>query len=205
MVVTAPASSTAYCTTFAMVADALPPWSVDHYLTGVRFAVTNAHGHGVTGFKDASASEEMSLQVNGKADQAGELAVHVAACMYDTSMEQDELHWRNSGYGAQYASEHLHTNFTKIFLDGIPTMSKTAAVIEPYQKVEEDETDNFGSLHVEQNELINWVDRARMPQDSPSRSTPQRIARYMLRSMPSKRPGRPAAKASAVTSWPMLD
>ena len=143
--------------TFAMVADALPPWSVDHYLTGVRFAVTNAHGHGVTGFKDASASET-ELQAYHKADQAGELKVHVAACMYDTSMEQDELPlekfrlWRE-----QYASEHLHTNFTKIFLDGIPTMSKTAAVIEPYQKVEEDETDNFGSLHVEQNELINWV------------------------------------------------
>ena len=48
-----------------------------------------------------------------------------------------------------YASEHVHTGFVKIFLDGVPTPARTAAMLDPYLP-DEAHGDDFtgGDLHV---------------------------------------------------------
>ena len=142
---------------FVQLGDALPPWTVEHYRVGVRHAVANANMHGVTGFKDASASEPETAAYF-QADQTGELTVNVATCLYSADQEDGNLPLQELlRIRDEYASTHVHTGFAKIFMDGIPTMSKTAAMLAPYTKETEDEADNFGPLHVEQAELIDWL------------------------------------------------
>ncbi len=49
----------------------------------------------------------------------------------------------------RYASEHVHTEFVKIFLDGVPTPARTAAMLAPYLPDDEHGDDfNGGPLHV---------------------------------------------------------
>jgi len=59
----------------------------------------------------------------------------------------------------KYATTHVHTNFVKIFLDGVPTASRSAAMLEPYLPVNEGDADNYGSLHLEPQDLADAVTR----------------------------------------------
>ncbi len=90
------------------------------------------HSLGLTGFKEAKASEE-ELSGYAHADAQGQLNLHVAVHMPWNSLASTErtevaqlLTWRE-----QYRSKHVHTDFIKMFLDGVaPTL--TAAFLEPY-------------------------------------------------------------------------
>lgn len=91
------------------------------------------HGLGIVGFKEAMAYDTL-LQAYAKADQAGNLQLHAAMHLsrkplnsdVETSMETLER-WRSS-----YRSTHIHTDFIKLFLDGVAP-SLTASFLEPYQ------------------------------------------------------------------------
>ncbi len=90
------------------------------------------HSLGIVGFKEAMAYEAL-LEAYSKADRAGELQLHAAMHLSrkplnataETPMETLEL-WRT-----KYRSEHIHTGFIKLFLDGVAP-SLTAAFLEPY-------------------------------------------------------------------------
>ncbi len=130
--------------TFAMLNEALPPWSVDHYKAGIHHAVADANRFGITGWKDASASDT-ELAAYQQVDSEGDLNVHVAACLYDS--EGSDV----AGYEAmrdRFASGHVHTNFVKLFMDGVPTTARTAAMLAPYQPTYEGEPEVFGPLHM---------------------------------------------------------
>ena len=145
--------------TFGILLDKLPAWTPDHYRQGIAYAVKNAHGHGVTGWKDASASES-EVAAYYAADQAGELKVHVATCIAAPEVAPADVDVdRYIGLREKYRSEHVHTNFAKIFLDGIPTTAHTAAMVAPYVDVEEGEAENFGPIHLTDKQLADAVVR----------------------------------------------
>ena len=131
----------------------LPQWTAEHYKEGARYAVANANGYGVTGFKDASSSEA-ETSAYFELDKAGALSLNVATCLYTPEMRNGEV---NTAVLEQlrddYASAHVHTNFAKIFLDGVPTTARTAAMIEPYIANAGDTEAVYGPTHLTQNEL----------------------------------------------------
>jgi hypothetical protein len=131
----------------------LPQWTAEHYKEGARYAVANANGYGVTGFKDASSSEA-ETSAYFELDKVGELSLNVATCLYTPEMRHGEV---NTAVLEQlrddYASAHVHTNFAKIFLDGVPTTARTAAMIEPYIANAGDTEAVYGPTHLTQNEL----------------------------------------------------
>ena len=131
----------------------LPQWTAEHYKEGARYAVANANGYGVTGFKDASSSEA-ETSAYFELDKVGELSLNVATCLYTPEMRNGEV---NTAVLEQlrddYASAHVHTNFAKIFLDGVPTTARTAAMIEPYIANAGDTEAVHGPTHLTQNEL----------------------------------------------------
>lgn len=98
----------------------------------VHLARDTFHALGITGCKDAGASEAM-LAAYADADAAGELQLHVAAHIVRRGLDLDLpvpldtlIRWRE-----RYRRPHLHTGFVKLFLDGVaPT--HTAAFFEPY-------------------------------------------------------------------------
>jgi hypothetical protein len=131
----------------------LPQWTAEHYREGARYAVANANGYGVTGFKDASSSEA-ETSAYFELDKAGALSLNVATCLYTPEMRHGEV---NTAVLEQlrddYTSAHVHTNFAKIFLDGVPTTARTAAMIEPYVANAGDAEAVYGPTHLTQNEL----------------------------------------------------
>ncbi len=142
---------------FAVVGEALPAWTAAHYKEGIAYAMNNAHQYGITGWKDASASEAEARAYN-ELDQAGALKVNVATSLVQMNEDPSTVDVdRYTVMRETYASEHVHTDFVKIFLDGIPTTARTAAMVNPYVKVEEGAQDEFGPLHVPVPALIKAV------------------------------------------------
>jgi predicted amidohydrolase YtcJ len=136
----------------------VPEWDGASYLAGAQYAVNHANELGITGFKDASASE---AEVAGfyKLDEKGVLSAHVASCLYETvgdnknALNIDKF----ISLRERYKSKHVLTNFVKIFLDGVPTASRTAAMLAPYLPEHEGAEDNYGSLHLSPEELTKSV------------------------------------------------
>ncbi len=98
----------------------------------VRYMRNLFHSLGIVGFKEAMAYESL-LEAYANADRAGELQLHAAmhlsrkplSSSIETPWETLE-HWRS-----QFRTQHVHTDFIKLFLDGVAP-SLTASFLEPY-------------------------------------------------------------------------
>lgn len=129
----------------------LPAWTDEQYVNAAREAMHIANAYGITGIKDAGAFHP-SPKAFHALDEANELSLHVAACI-------------RTPYGArtgpldfeaieaerkQYRSKHVNTDFVKLFLDGVPTPARTAAMIHPYV-ADAQHGDHFtgGNMHVD--------------------------------------------------------
>ncbi len=112
---------------------ALPAWTAEQHVAAVREANRLANSYGITAVKDAGAYEDY-LAAYGAVDRAGALTMHVAACLRTpsgsrtTPLDYTDLEARRD----RYRSTHVHTEFVKIFLDGVPTAARTAAMLAPY-------------------------------------------------------------------------
>jgi predicted amidohydrolase YtcJ len=136
----------------------VPEWDDASYQAGAQYAVDHANELGITGFKDASASEP---EVAGfyRLDEKGVLTAHVASCLYEAVGDnKNALNIEKFiSLRERYKSKHVLTNFVKIFLDGVPTASRTAAMLAPYLPEHEGAEDNYGSLHLSPEELTKAV------------------------------------------------
>lgn len=135
---------------------AVPAWTSEQHLAAVREANRLANSYGITAVKDAGAYEEF-LAAYQAADLAGVLTMHVAACLRTPSgsrsapLDYADLVARRD----RYRSPHLHTQFVKIFLDGVPTAARSAAMIAPYATDAQHPTAVTGDLLVEGPVLAN--------------------------------------------------
>ena len=137
-----------------LVEHRVPDWTEEQYQAGVLEMVRLANGYGLTGIKDADASIPL-LKAYRDVDQDGNLNLHLAAAIStpfghrDIPLDYDHL----EALRDEYASEHVHTRFVKIYEDGVPTTARTAAMLEPYVPHENFPDDFTGLLHVDENIL----------------------------------------------------
>lgn len=116
----------------------LPDWSRAQLVAAVRESARRANGYGITAVKDAGAYEEY-LRAYQEVDGGGSLTIHVAASLRtpsgarDAALDYEDLVRRRD----TYATQHVDTRFVKIFLDGVPTSARTAAMLEPYAGTQE--------------------------------------------------------------------
>ena len=129
---------------------AIPDWTPEQYVMAVQEVMRLAAGFGVTGLKDAGAYETTALAAYQKVDELEGLSLHVAASIrtpYGPRAEPLDIS-EIERIHASYTAPHLHTGFVKIFLDGVPTPARTAAMLAPYLP-DETHGDQFaGKLHV---------------------------------------------------------
>ena len=90
------------------------------------------HSLGITGFKEPMAFAP-ELAAYAKADRAGRLGLHVGAHLTRFSpFSEDWVPLDTLGrLRLAHQSPHLHTQFAKLFLDGVP-IARTAAFLAPY-------------------------------------------------------------------------
>lgn len=142
---------------FGMLAKRLPAWTAEQYKAGIKYAQNNAHQYGITGWKDASSTEEEAVAYHAL-DMADELRVNVATCLYRLSEQiggVDVVGYRRMR--DSYDSDQVHTRCVKIFLDGIPTTSRTAAMMQDYTTNDGDDVAHNGTLHMPPEDLAKNV------------------------------------------------
>jgi hypothetical protein len=136
---------------------AIPDWSPEQYLTAVREVMRIMAGYGITGLKDAGAYATSALVAYQEVDNTEGLSLYVAASIRTPyghrtePLDYDDLERLRD----RYSSAHVNTNFAKIFLDGVPTPARTAAMLDPYLP-DDVHGDGFtGNLHVGLETLTN--------------------------------------------------
>ncbi len=143
---------------FTWVKLAVPPWTLDELTRAAAYSIEQANRFGITGMKDASASA-LEVEAFYSIDQGPGLTANVATALYSESKanltEKDisEL----VRLREKYQSTHVHTNFVKLFLDGVPTASRTAAMLAPYAASDAGEDDNYGPMHLQPDQIASTV------------------------------------------------
>ncbi len=134
----------------ALVRDFITPYTDEQHLQAARYFSDYANAFGITAAK-AAAIREPHIAGFYEADQLGELNVHIATSIRTPYGRRSEA----LDYGEidrirdRYASEHIDTSYVKIFLDGVPTPARTAAMLSPYVADEAHGSDfDGGPVHV---------------------------------------------------------
>jgi predicted amidohydrolase YtcJ len=130
--------------------DLLPQWRDEEMQAGAREALRIANSFGITGLKEAY-SEPRAMAAFQALETAGDLSVHLALGI-QTPYGHREEPLDYSAIDAQrdrYASAGLHTAFVKVFMDGVPTASRTAAMLQPYTPEHAHAEPHRGLLHLD--------------------------------------------------------
>ncbi len=92
-----------------------------------------ANEYGITGLKDAGGLESAPVILHAL-DQDNLLTLHAAACIRTPYGHREEILDYDSivAERASYQTDNVHVNFVKLFLDGVPTPARTAAMVHPY-------------------------------------------------------------------------
>ena len=134
----------------ALVRDFITPYTDEQNLNAARYFSNYANAFGITAAK-AAAIREPHIAAFHDADQTGTLNVHMATSIRTPygprtePLDYDDIDRIRDAY----ASDNVHTEFVKIFLDGVPTPARTAAMLSPYI-ADEAHGENFdgGPVHV---------------------------------------------------------
>ncbi len=142
----------------------VPPHSYEALRAALEWSMNQMLSHGITSFTEASTGfvAGMTREVKLYADMAdaGMVKQRVRLC----------LNWEPGNAELEaviadrnlYARTNVATDCIKIFLDGVPTDSHTAAMLEPYARPMEgrsDDASRYGMLLVEQDNLNEAVTR----------------------------------------------
>lgn len=136
-----------------LVRKIIPPWSDKQYIQAAEEVTNIANQFGITGFKDASA-EEFDVKALHAVSTAGQLNVHAAAALVvqDTDWEASSGEkvftlTRILALRDKYANRNVDLRFAKIFTDGVPTSSRTAAMLANYLPASKGDKPHNGELH----------------------------------------------------------
>lgn len=108
-------------------------WTHDQREAGVRFTLAAMSGYGITGLKDAKAKEGLIAMLHS-IDQNEGLPAYIGAAQY-TELRTDDRpldYDQHSRIREQYAAKNLSASFIKFYLDGVPTSSRSAAMMIDY-------------------------------------------------------------------------
>jgi predicted amidohydrolase YtcJ len=132
-----------------VVEEVVPEWTHQQNVAALAEAVTRANAFGITGMVEARTPPGVS-PAYVDLDQQGLLTAYAITDlqtprgMRDTAMDVAPL----QDISERFSSEHVYTRFAKIFLDGVPTGSRSAVMLEPYLLNEQFSEPTTGMLMV---------------------------------------------------------
>lgn len=133
----------------------IPGWSQTESVAGIAEAARQANAFGITGMQEGRTPKDASVAYK-IADEQGLLTVHAITSLQTPSGPRaDEIDVAALEAAArQYQSKHVYTKFAKIYLDGVPTSSRSAVMLEPYIVDEVFPESTRGILLIEQDMLV---------------------------------------------------
>jgi predicted amidohydrolase YtcJ len=112
---------------------AIPDWTHEQNLAAIMEAVRLANAYGLTGINEARTPPDIAVAYK-QLDQEQRLTAWAIINM-QTPRGKRDMPFDVSDVvrvAEESASDHVLTNFAKFFLDGIPTDTRTAVMLEPY-------------------------------------------------------------------------
>jgi len=129
-------------------------WTSEQYLQAASHSIKTANQYGITGMKGTAMS---APEVQGYQDYAEQNSpsIHMTAALMtpyghrEGTLDLEALKIIRQRYEGTY----VDANFVKIFMDGVPTVARTAAMLAPYTSEnpegDSNEPENYGALHVD--------------------------------------------------------
>jgi predicted amidohydrolase YtcJ len=119
-------------TATAMVSDKIPPASPEVQARALKMGLDTLLAFGVTELTDAMVGKDLLVAYDTLYDH-GQLAQRVRGCIvYGMELGKGQAFEDVLARRADYARPLLRTDCVKVFMDGVPTESHTAAMLEPY-------------------------------------------------------------------------
>ncbi len=131
------------------ISDAMPAWTHEQNVAGIAKAVELANGFGLTGMLEARTPLEV-LPAYVDVDKAGGMTIHAVTDLQTPRGERlapMDIAPLISASEAN-ASPNVHSRFAKFFLDGVPTMSRSAVMLAPYTLNEQFPESTTGTLMI---------------------------------------------------------
>ena len=130
-----------------IVLDRVPPLAPEQYDRAARELQQLLPAYGITGFKIARAPDAVAEALH-RLDSANGLKMHISLSLHTPKGPRDEpldieLLLENR---IRFTSEHIAADSVKIFLDGVPTASRTAKMLAPYVPADEFDGNYTGEL-----------------------------------------------------------
>lgn len=121
-----------------IVEKAIPAMTHEQNMAAIAEAVRLANSYGLTGIHEARTPPEVSPAYQ-QLDQEGRLTAYAITNMQTPRGQRSEPFdvTELEAIAEKYASTHVYTKFAKFFLDGVPTVSRSGFMIEPYVVNEE--------------------------------------------------------------------
>ncbi len=132
----------------------LPVHTREKAMQAILYVQEKLLSYGITAIKEARTTDT-TLQAYQALEQQGKLKLNIATSLetpYGARSEPLDV----AAYQRkqkQFQSPHVHTAFIKIFMDGVPTPSRTAKMLAPYLPDEKHGADYTGDLHLSEDLL----------------------------------------------------
>ena len=113
-----------------LILNKVPELSDEQYQKAIKFVIKTAHSFGVTGMKDAG-SPIKAMAAYHELDRQGSFNLYMGTSIRspDGHREKPLNYGRIEKLSKQYKNKNVLTKFVKIFMDGVPTSSYTAATL----------------------------------------------------------------------------
>ena len=148
-----------YETASRPVLSIIPDWTEEQYLQAARESMRAANRFGLTGIKEAWATLQ-GLKAYKTLDNGSEISVHLVVSMSVLPMFDEE---KNLDAGVlkqmrtEYRGRNVNTDAVKISMDGVPSASRTAAMLADYMPEYEGAPTHNGKQHYTQEELSRLI------------------------------------------------
>ncbi len=133
---------------------ALPDYTTEQIEEAIRYFTAKAHRFGLVGVKNANARHP-HMEAAARIDREEGLGIYMAMAIQtpygarDGDLDFELLEQLRTAH----ATDHVLTDFVKIFMDGVPTSSRTAAMIAPYMMDSDFPEATTGMLHLPRDRL----------------------------------------------------
>ena len=136
-------------------------WSDEQQIAGLKNTMSLMASFGITGLKDSKVDEAIVKHLYDL-DKSEGLTAYIAAAQrtFETSDDHTTLDYdHHTWIKDTYASENLDPAHIKLYLDGVPTSSRSAAMMRDYtaDPLHPDVPAGNGLLHIEQEHLNGFV------------------------------------------------
>jgi len=156
----------------------MPDWSMEQYMSGLKYVMKNANKLGITGMREADALSKRRLEALKKVVVDDEATTHLAAAIQIT-LAEDQLEGppiipdkaqickpHSGSYPNRvlnisklenlrdlYKTNHFSTNYAKVYLDGVPTPARTACMLNNLDEGYKPGTPSNGEIRYSPNQL----------------------------------------------------